>query len=157
MHDARRLRVTIRVLMLAVASAGLLMAAGVGLWRRHERLALLTKQHEQSAAGFREKATEWNVVLDLSLLGSQIDEGVAPPEPPVAPPGMAEPVDPEQGWSGRAQGFDRLARYHANLGRKYRRAAARPWLPVEPDPQPPPEPAVPDGIGEAPSGSFPIP
>jgi hypothetical protein len=36
-----------------------------------------------------------------------------------------------------ASQYRRQAEYHALLGRKYKAAAACPWLPVEPDPPPP--------------------
>jgi hypothetical protein len=36
-----------------------------------------------------------------------------------------------------ASKYRRQAEYHAVLGRKYKAAASRPWLPVEPDPPPP--------------------
>jgi hypothetical protein len=43
------------------------------------------------------------------------------------PPGpYAKSASPRSGW-------------HWELSNKYRRAAERPWLPVEPDPPPPPE------------------
>ena len=38
--------------------------------------------------------------------------------------------------------FEQRARYHAALRRKYKRAARYPWLPISPDPLPPPAPPV---------------
>src|SRR5262249_14744557 len=35
-----------------------------------------------------------------------------------------------------ASQYRRQAEYHALMGRKYKAAAARPWLPIEPDPPP---------------------
>jgi hypothetical protein len=130
--------------MLSVAIAALLLGTGVQLWRRHRRLLGIAIQHETTAAGFRDEARGWIAGADLASLGdSDLPPGVEPPLPPLGSPGTAAPDDIVVVWRDRGSAFARLARYHAALGKKYRKAAARPWLSVESDPEPPPGPEIP--------------
>jgi hypothetical protein len=54
----------------------------------------------------------------------------------------ADPADPlalrrQEEHRTVAEGYRSRAAYYSAMGAKYRRAASRPWLPVEPDPPPP--------------------
>jgi hypothetical protein len=140
------MRITILRMMIAIAVAGLALATLVGVWRRHGDFRLLARHHEQRTAEFARKAEEWSGGAYLLRVGESMAREDASPEPPVSSLGMPDTDDDalELKWEELAKGFAGLARHHAGLGRKYRRAAARPWLPVEPDPPPPELPVEPD-------------
>lgn len=134
---------SVRLLMLAVVVAALLLGTGVQHWRRHRRLLGIATRHETTAAGFRVEAFSWIAGADLVSVGNtELPDGVEPPLPPEESSGAAVPGDIEVVWRSRASGFAHLARYDAALGKKYRKVAARPWLPVGPDPEPPPRPEI---------------
>jgi hypothetical protein len=109
-----RVRLTVRRLLVAVAVVE--AAAGVEALRRRSE-------------GFRElalyHASEETLYLDHARLW---DEGQSA--------GCTE-IPPDATPEEYAQGARRCrlrAAYAAGLSRKYERAAARPWLPVAPDP-----------------------
>jgi hypothetical protein len=47
---------------------------------------------------------------------------------------------PDPKYAQRSIRYRRLCEFHLTMKRKYERAATRPWLPIAPDPAPPPEP-----------------
>ena len=103
-----RLRSTVRRMMLAVAITG----AVLGLLAERRSRFLRLAEH------YRARAGTW--VLDRPILEST---------PRYSPFSF---IDPD----GRDVPIPR-SRWHRQLAATYRAAAARPWLPVEPDP---PEP-----------------
>ena len=112
-----RARFTLRWMMLAVAGVGTILGASIELRRRHERFSRLAELHEAS----RRQA------LFVSGRGLHLIRGQF--RPPVNfSNALGEDVTD---WS------EARFKWHRQLGKKYRRAASRPWLPVEPDP---PEP-----------------
>jgi hypothetical protein len=62
------------------------------------------------------------------LVGEYGGESEVPPAPP--PPGFHLSTE-------MAAHYARMSAYHARMKRKWKHAAARPWLPVEPDPPAP--------------------
>jgi hypothetical protein len=102
-------RFRLRVLMIAVAVAGVAIAGVVGLRRRGESLRRMAQGHDLAAR--RAADALW------------------------APPGW-ETNPGEGGQRSAIPDWERLA-YHNRLKEKYERAARYPWLPVGPDPPEP--------------------
>jgi hypothetical protein len=113
-----RPRLTIRLMMVVVAVAALALA--VEATRR--RMADLSSAYIGRARAYERKA----LLASMNALVSEsaVNEG-RPPNPRYAE------------WSIR---YRRLSEFHLAMKRKYERAATRPWLPIAPDPAPPPEP-----------------
>ena len=113
-----RPRLTIRLMLVLVAVAALVLA--VEATRR--RMVDLSRAYMRRAMEHQDKAD----VASLSALECQeaLERG-RPPDPKYAK------------WS---IGYRRLFEFHRTMRRKYLRAATRPWLPIAPDPPPPPEP-----------------
>ena len=109
-------RFRLRTLLVAVAVAAAAMEAVLMLQRAAayrrlaERYAERERMHRDSAALATAEAE------DLAERGS---------------------ADGASLWRDRADDNAAKAARSAELSRKYRRAAARPWLPVAPDPPPP--------------------
>ncbi len=104
-------RVTVRRLMILVAIAGLLLAAGRA-WNLRADYLLRASYHESRAR-----------ILEVIR-----DRGE---------PSYFRPADRSRPALDRAEADRRHAAsvaYHEALRRKYEAAARRPWLPVEPDP-----------------------
>src|SRR5689334_5536829 len=93
--------------MMIAVAVAALLLIGVVLWRRSEEYRRRAESHD-------------------SLLWSEL---------PVAVDEAASPG--RLGGGLTVKGLLRRAKYHHDMSRKYRRAAARPWHAVEPDP---PEP-----------------
>jgi hypothetical protein len=93
--------------MMVAVAVAALLLIGVVLWRRSEEYRRRAESHD-------------------SLLWSEL---------PVAVDEAASPGRLGGGLS--VVGLLRRAKYHHDMSQKYWRAAARPWLPVAPDP---PEP-----------------
>jgi hypothetical protein len=107
-----RVRFTVRRMMVAVA----VVAVGLGA------LILIARSHAYSVRAGNHGYREWRCWEAIRVYGAD-PRGVTLRGP--------EPVEV---FIDRSR---RLAGYYATLRRKYEQAAARPWLPVEPDP---PEP-----------------
>jgi hypothetical protein len=101
--------------MLTVAGLAVVLGVTVGLWRRTESFKRTARGHSREAQGYADVA--WGLVRMRNLDGT---------------------VDPAT--ARLAEQYGRLYDYHRRLKEKYERAAARPWLPVAPDPPSPPVP-----------------
>jgi hypothetical protein len=113
-----RPRLTIRLMMVVVAVAALALA--VEATRR--RMVDLSRAYMRRAMEHQLKAD----VASANVLESEFwsKEG-RPPDPKYAE------------W---IIGYRRQFEFHHAMTRKYERATTRPWLPIAPDPAPPPEP-----------------
>ena len=113
-----RPRFTIRLMMALVAVAAL--ALSVEATRR--QIANLSLAYLGRARDYQSKAD----VSSVSALESEYlsQRGRSP--------------DPK--YAQRNIGYRRLSEFYLTMKRKYERAATRPWLPIAPDPAPPPEP-----------------
>jgi len=132
-----RVRFTVRTLTIVVVGAALL-AGGIVLWRRSARYQRTAHFHAHTASRFRaeqrskastakagrEQAEMWMRLARAT--GSKTAEEAAE----AAGPGIAV-------YEAAARAAGAKADYHTLLGEKYTHAAARPWLPMEPDPSPP--------------------
>ena len=103
-----RLRITVWWMMVAVAVIAFALAAAI-LWQRSEAYRSLAEEHSN---------------LEYSILPPAIF-AIGTPERPMLP----------QGYTADRMFLE--AYYHHQLSQKYWNAAARPWLPVAPDPPPP--------------------
>jgi hypothetical protein len=113
-----RPRLTIRLMMVVVAVAALALAVEAA----RRRLADLSSAYMGRAREYQYKA--WNASWNAIVCEAALNEG-RPPDPKYAE------------WSIR---YRRLMEFHRAMQRKYERSAIRPWLPIAPDPAPPPEP-----------------
>jgi hypothetical protein len=171
-----RPRFTIRRLMIVVAIAALLLSAGIGghgLVRRSRHFHQRAADYAKSENAFLALAqlSERGVVLmqdqakRLSLYQSllrhvsvsdrrlhpevEVEDGIARLRNEIQK--MVEQSQDRnqrnvESFLRNAPFFRSLASYHAQMKRKYQRAASRPWETVPPDPPPPampPEPAEP--------------
>jgi hypothetical protein len=109
-------RMTTRRWVAAIMVSGLLMGWGVRLWRRESYFVARARHHADMAQAYG----FWGPIVMGFLKMTE---------------GSQERADLEH---MRAILPSHIA-YHEALARKYRRAARHPWLPVEPDPPPPPE------------------
>jgi hypothetical protein len=134
-----RVRFTVQQFMLAVAAGTIVIVVPPQLASYLERKRVfqeLAAGHQQSAAGAGAYAADCEMRADKY---SRLANTDAPP------PGNDMILGPNQTWAdysrhyaftaGRARA---AARHFAAMAEKYTGAAAYPWLPVEPDPPPPP-------------------
>jgi type II secretory pathway pseudopilin PulG len=128
-----RLRFTVREMLIATAIIALLMGAGRLLWLSSVyRKAALAHAAAENLARTLQSAVE--------------NEGDAVRELQVAFDVQVEP-DSEADKARRAAAVrvnQKTAEYHAALKHKYERAAAHPWMPIDPDPHPPEPDVIPN-------------
>jgi hypothetical protein len=154
----RRLRVrfTVRTMMVAVAVVAVAVGGGLTV----TRLKRLRDEYRQKAEYHAQEMGQWD--LSGGVLGLYFFEGrnvyeLSPdgrflrwyplPTPPVVTPFPGDvpwvegtnglPEDDRAKVTRRFLAYRARAVYHAALRRKYERAAASPWLAIDPDP---PEP-----------------
>jgi hypothetical protein len=128
-----RVRFTIRLLMITVAVVGVLLtAARLALFRRHYQA--LAAMHASKEVNYIRQAEQYERKQDWCARQSTIAKL------------QSESVRGST-WdrlatssSGAAHDQRQLAAYESRLKSKYERAAAHPWVPVEPDPTGPPMP-----------------
>jgi hypothetical protein len=108
-------RPPIRNLLLTVAGLAVVLGVTVGLCRRSESFQQAALSHAREAEFY--VFDPWGLTRLRNLDGTE---------------------DP--GNATRVKQYRRLYHHHRRLKEKYERAAARPWLPVAPDPPPPPFP-----------------
>jgi hypothetical protein len=106
-------RFRLRTLLIAVAVVGVVLGAGM---MRRRRSILHEKAAHHRAIG-RRQAAKVRGIEELARAATTAREAA------------------ETRADARVEA--RIGEYHAALARKYQRAAARPWLPVAPDPPPP--------------------
>jgi hypothetical protein len=109
-----RLRFTVRGMLIAVGFLTILCGMTVGLWRRHVSFKRLADEYAEKS--YSEMAKGFRVQLARWLTDGEVRMG---------------------------EEHFRLKHYYDEMQAKYERAAARPWLSVEPD-RPPPE--WPEGV-----------
>lgn len=109
---------TTRRWMAAVAVIAMLLAGGLS-WKRRAAFLVQADLHERSAAFWDVRRQRYDRDGGFPIFNEKFFES-------------DDTVKPYYGSR-----FRRRAEHHASLGRKYRHAAAHPWLAVEPDP---PEP-----------------
>ena len=117
-----RPRFTVRRLMIGVAIAAILLGGslrGSRLWKRSEFFGSRAASHEVAV-----KRLSRHVFIAEYALKTRTAEFEA------------------RMWATQAEFSRKQLAHHRNLARKYRRAAARPWLRVANDP---PEPTLADG------------
>jgi hypothetical protein len=126
----RRVRFTLRAMLIAVASIALVLGGWRLLWLRsiYQKTAIAHAAYEHLARTMQRFVE---------------DEGKDERELEIA---FGMNVEPEREEVKAKRAADarvnhRTADYHAALKHKYEQAASRPWVPVAPDP-PPPEPEV---------------
>lgn len=107
-----RPRLTVRRLMIAVAVLALLLGGYVKVVE-YRRLALIYRGKAQDHAGME---STLRMIAARQGDASPVDISLKPGTPSIRFPVRA------------------VAEFEAKLKRKYERAAARPWLPVAPDP-----------------------
>ena len=115
-----RLRVRVRTLVLAVAASACALGGFVALGRRAAEFGRRADFHHRAADVLHEMGRPG--CMDVPKPGEDLFDPALRP----------------------------AYRYHRDLGRRYSRAARRPWLPV--DPGPPPAWAYPDALKEAVGG-----
>jgi hypothetical protein len=109
---------TIRLMMALVAIAALALSIEA-TWRRLGNISLA---YLGRARAYQSKAE----VASVSALESEyLSQHARTPDPKYARQNI---------------GYRRLSEFYLTMKRKYERAASRPWLPIAPDPAPPPEP-----------------
>lgn len=125
-----RFRFTVRGMMVALAIVAALIACEKARRSRASRLAVAA-DHEKWGA---------TLGLNLRLVQELIDDdkhslrnGYSDRDRILASIAAWQPIRDE---------YEAIVAYHAALGRKYRRAAARPWEVVAPDPPEPPIPQL---------------
>jgi hypothetical protein len=118
-----RMRYTMKRMMLAVAVLALIMGGLRIVWLRD---------------GYRKAAAYYASLEKLHRESRRFveDGGRAEEELALAFGEKVSGEDKKQ-QSTEVRGWQRLSDYCAALRRKYERAAARPWIPVDPDPPPP--------------------
>jgi hypothetical protein len=104
-------------MMAGVAVVAVILGAAVGLWRRSTSFRELAHKYEGKSNGEGFNAF---FVLHNSSFSHRIETN-----------------------HEISRAYEKSSDYYAALKQKYDRAAARPWLPVRPDPPPP---AWPDGL-----------
>ena len=135
-------RFTLRWMMLAVAGVGIILGVSIELRRRHERFSRLAELHEARRealymiaggphlnGGQQTPGPSSRIVLTISGDDIHLNGGQQIPGP--SPRFFNALNENVTDWS------EARFEWHRRLGKKYRRAASRPWLPVWPDP---PEP-----------------
>jgi hypothetical protein len=129
----QRPRITIRRLMTAVAVVGLLLGMAVWGWGLKQRTDYCLHQessHLQSAKLYRSIAKSFPEMSRRRIFGAKEER------PPTIV--MVPRLDPHLVlMNEHTYSADALADYYADLARKYRRVAMRPWLSLEPDPPAP--------------------
>jgi hypothetical protein len=113
-----RPRLTIRLMMVLVAVAAL--ALSVEATRR--RMANLS-------LAYLGRAREYQAKAEIASLNALESEAVSR---------RGRTSDPK--YAQRSISYRRLCEFHLTMKRKYERAATQPWLPIAPDPAPPPQP-----------------
>jgi hypothetical protein len=98
------LRMRLRTAMTVVAVLAVLLGTGIGLWRRARRLEAIALQYGRDA----------NRIEDLWVAENAARSG---PRPPGEPDVRME-----------------LVHWNDTVAEAYRAAAARPWLPFDPEP-----------------------
>src|SRR3954468_24957481 len=115
----RRYRVRLRILLLAVAAVAVVMGVGLGVVRRQE-LARRQAFDRQWVIRYRQLASHHAAEVMRWSSRSEIENRM------IATSGLVDDM----------RTVRRIA-YHVRMREKYRAAAARPWLPVPPDPPDP--------------------
>ena len=129
-----RVQFTVRRMMVSVAVVAVLVA-NVELMRRHVVSRALATKHAamqaelEAARRLAEERAKW-----VELLAERGEVEAPTSFPLIDPLAGATTLSEVRALSTR---YAKQAAYHAQLRRKYERAAARPWLPIEPDPPPP--------------------
>jgi hypothetical protein len=124
------MRFTVRQMLIAVASVGLLMAGLRLLWLRsvYREAARFHAAYENLARTLQEMVENEGKNERELLIAFGVE---VKPE--------SEAVKARRTADARVN--RKTAEYHAALKHKYERAASRPWVPIPPDP-PLPEPAT---------------
>jgi hypothetical protein len=149
-----RVRFTVRRMMVVVAVVAMLLFSGIMLRRRSELLEKAEEcqtQYENHWSTWREfsDAADWNRDrLNRLMRGKFSDHRDLDPERYLGSDlSLPELIDKMrrrcEGYEEYAAGEAKSVSHFARLRAKYRKAAARPWSPVEPDPPEPPNPLVP--------------
>jgi hypothetical protein len=118
-----RVRFTIGRAMAAVAVLALIMGGA--------RIAWLRDRYRKAAAYYAAMEN-----LQRTIQRSTVESAAAEEELLLAFDQKVSADDKQQA-AAEAKAMQPLIDYYAALKRKYERAAARPWLPVDPDPPPP--------------------
>jgi hypothetical protein len=149
-----RVRFTVRQLMVAVAVVAMLLFSGIMLRRRSdflEKAEECQSEYENHWAAWREfsdVACYYRVRLDRLQRGKFSDHRDLDPERNLGsdltlPELICKMRRRYEGYEEYAAGEAKLVSHFSRLKTKYRKAAARPWSPVEPDPPEPPNPLIP--------------
>lgn len=118
-----RVRFTLQRMVLAVAVLALIIGALRIVWLRN---------------GYQKAAVYYAAMEKLQRDLQRFGEEDARAEEELALAfGQKVSGEQKEQQATEARGMQRLADWYAELKRKYERAAARPWLPVDPDPPPP--------------------
>jgi len=118
-----RVQFTINRVMLAVAVVALIIGGS--------RIVLLRDSYQKAAAHF---AITENLYRSLQRFA--VEQGTAEEELALAF-GEKVSVENRKQRAAEVRAFQQQIEYYAALRRKYQRSAARPWVPVDPDPNPP--------------------
>ena len=140
---APRAQFTIRRLMLAVAVFAVALGGCRIVWLRHRyRTAAAThsssesfwrKQQSIMEQAGKDDETHWLALLETAENGSvAVTNLIGTPVKIMSDLGTVKERNAAEFSKCQQQ-----VEYHAVLKRKYQRAAARPWYPVDPDPPPP--------------------
>jgi hypothetical protein len=127
-------RFRLRTLLIAVLAVGLILW-GRALWGRRNSYLLQADLHATQVKVWRELAGRTERREYETMLEEGLRAGRFPPEARTLVERDIEHGDKRRALTLSAQ--SRQADYHARLMEKYLRAAARPWLPVAPDPPTP--------------------
>jgi hypothetical protein len=133
-----RIRMTSRRWMVVVAFIGLVLG-GVQVKRQHDHLSARFRTH----ARMEEFLRRANAFMREAERREGPYHGIDRPVRGYEPIGSASSIEHERMDTLRMQrhrnpvAWSRMVDYHAEMARKYGRAASYPWLVVEPDP---PEP-----------------
>jgi hypothetical protein len=131
----RRVRFTVRLMMVVVAVTGIALGTLVITSRRRATFSDRARHHAEEIFAAEEEIPP-DPAWEDHWMSDNPDE--RPPAGSFHPPGWYPPSDADPPWfrSWRMSQARRIA-YHESMMEKYARAARYPWLPVEPDP---PEP-----------------
>ncbi len=140
-----RFQLAIRTLMIAVGTVAVMLAAGISTQRIMQRRALLLQKaawNAEQARGWLRSGPSTLASAERGLIEANLAVEAGPRSGPLAEYLAQDAADMRARLEGTRRGYvphsREMADYHEQMRRKYRLAASRPWLSVDPDPPPPP-------------------